>query len=32
MDTHNIGSFIIRCRKKKEMTRKELYDSNMIMS
>lgn len=26
MDTHNIGSFIIRCRKKKEMTRKELAE------
>ena len=26
MDTHNIGSFIITCRKKKEMTRKELAD------
>ena len=26
MDTHDIGSFIITCRKKKEMTRKELAD------
>ena len=26
MDTHNIGSFIIRCRQKKEMTRKELAE------
>lgn len=26
MATHNIGSFIIACRKKKEMTRKELAD------